>query len=89
MTLRPLGDRILVLPDAKREQTDSGLVLPQDRYDPDISGVVVALGSGCRGLVAVGDHVTFSAHIGQSFTLEGTPYLVMREGDIAAILESA
>lgn len=91
MTLRPLGDRVLVLPDAKRTQTDSGIVLPEMRYsdDPDVSGVVAAIGNGCQGTVAVGDHVTFAAHIGQSFNLEGTPYLVMRESEIAAVLERA
>jgi chaperonin GroES len=91
MTLRPLGDRVLVLPDAKRTQTESGLVLPEMRWseDPDISGVVAAVGKGCKGTVAVGNHVTFAAHIGQSFVLDGTPYLVMRESEIAAVLESA
>ena len=88
MTLRPLGDRVLVIPDAKREQTASGLVLPQDRLDPDVSGVVAALGPQCSGALKAGDHVTFAAHVGQSFTLEGTPYLVMREDEIAAILEA-
>jgi len=89
MRLRPLGDRVLVLPDAKRETTASGIVLPQDRLDPDVSGVVVALGARCTGALAPGAHVTFTASVGQSFVLEGTPYLVMREGDVAAILESA
>jgi chaperonin GroES len=88
MTLRPLGDRVLVIPDAKRTQTASGIVLPQDRLDPDVSGVVAAVGAGCRGHVAVGDHVTFAAHVGQSFTLEGSPYLVMRESELAAVLEA-
>jgi chaperonin GroES len=89
MTLRPLGNRVLVIPDARREQTASGIVLPQDRYEPDVSGVVAALGAGCTGALTVGTHVTFAAHVGQSFTLDGTPYLVMREPEIAAILESA
>lgn len=89
MTLRPLGDRVLVIPDAKRTETASGIVLPQDRLDPDVSGVVAALGPRCSSHVAVGQHVTFAAHVGQSFTLEGSPYLVMRESEIAAILENA
>lgn len=89
MTLRPLGDRVLVIPDAKREQTDSGIILPQDRLDPDVSGVVAAVGTRCRGDVAVGQHVTFAAHVGQCLTVEGTPYLVMRESEIAAVLETA
>ena len=89
MTLKPLGDRVLVLPDAKREQTDSGLVLPQDRYEPDVSGVVVALGPRCRGDVAVGQHVTFGAHVGQTLAVEGQTYLVMRESEIFAAMETA
>jgi chaperonin GroES len=89
MTLRPLGDRVVVIPDAKREQTASGIVLPQDRLDPDVSGVVAAVGTKCTPAIAAGDHVAFAAHVGQSFVLEGTPYLVMRESEIAAILEKA
>lgn len=89
MTLRPLGDRVLVIPDAKQEQTASGILLPQDRLDPDVSGVVAALGARCAGSVQAGDHVTFPAHVGQSLTLEGTPYLVMRESEISAVLENA
>jgi chaperonin GroES len=89
MTLRPLADRVLVIPDAQRTATDSGLVLPENRFEPEVSGVVAALGPRCSGALAVGAHVTFAAHIGQSFVLQGTPYLVMRESEIAAILENA
>lgn len=89
MTLRPLGDRVVVIPDAKREHTESGIVLPQDRHDPDVSGVVAALGARCTAALAVGAHVAFASHVGQAFVLDGTPYLVMREADIAAILETA
>lgn len=46
MSLRPLGHRILVQPDAQPEQSDSGLVLPQDRHHVPTSGVVVAVGDG-------------------------------------------
>jgi chaperonin GroES len=91
MRLRPLGDRVLVVPDAKRTQTESGIVLPTMRWsdDPDTSGVIAAVGTGCKGTVTVGDHVTFAAHVGQAFVLDGTPYLVMRESEIAAVLETA
>lgn len=89
MTLRPLGDRVLVLPDAKRTETASGLVIPEYVSEPDVSGVVVSLGPRCSAALAVGQHVTFAQTVGQSFTLEGTPYLVMRESEIAAVLENA
>lgn len=88
MTLRPLGDRVLVIPDAPRETTESGLALVVDRLDPDVSGVVAALGPRCRGDVAVGQHITFAPHIGQEMAFQGTRYLVMRESEIAASLEA-
>jgi co-chaperonin GroES (HSP10) len=44
--LKPLGNRILVQPDAPAESTDSGLVLPQDRDHIPMSGTVVAVGNG-------------------------------------------
>ena len=88
MRLRPLGNRVLVIPDAPRTHTDSGLELPQDRYEPDVSGVVAAVGPGCAGDVAVGEHVAFSPHVGQVTVFEGTKYLILREDEIAAGLEA-
>lgn len=44
--LMPTGDRVLIRPDDQPEQTDSGLVLLQDRHVPDVTGVVVQVGHG-------------------------------------------
>lgn len=46
MSIRPTGHRILVKPDEQRTETDSGLVLLQDRHHIPVSGTVVAIGSG-------------------------------------------
>lgn len=46
MSLRPLGHRILVKPDLPPEQSESGLILPQDRDTVAVSGVVVETGPG-------------------------------------------
>lgn len=46
MALLPLGNRILVQPDAQPEKTDSGIVLPGDRDHVPTSGVIVAVGDG-------------------------------------------
>ena len=46
MSLHPLGHRILVKPDPQPEQTDSGLVLPQDHDHIAYTGTVVELGPG-------------------------------------------
>lgn len=45
--LRPTGNRVLVRPDQAPDETDSGLVIPESaRRDPEMSGVVVAVGRG-------------------------------------------
>ena len=46
MSLRPLGHRILVKPDSPPEQSESGLVLPQDRDHIPVSGTVIEVGPG-------------------------------------------
>lgn len=44
--LRPTLHRILVQPDEQPEQTDSGIIMPQDRDHVPVSGTIVALGPG-------------------------------------------
>lgn len=45
-SLRPLGHRILVKPDAQPDASAAGLILPQDRDHIPVSGTVVELGPG-------------------------------------------
>jgi len=44
--LRPLGHKVLVKPAVPDETTESGLILVQDRRDPEMSGEIVAVGNG-------------------------------------------
>ncbi len=44
MTLRPLGDRVLIRPDAAPTQTDSGLHLVE-HWPDEVSGTVIAVGT--------------------------------------------
>ena len=46
MTLRPLGDRILIKPEPNPDTTESGLILMEHRK-PETMGTVVAVGT-CR-----------------------------------------
>lgn len=46
MSLRPLGHRVLVLPDEQDDATASGLILPTDRHHVPTSGTVIELGDG-------------------------------------------
>jgi len=95
LQLRPLRDRVLVLPDVRKTETDSGLVLVLD-WNPDTTGTVAFVGAGSRcahcgkghdAPVREGDHVIFSYTRGTKVTLEGTEYLVLTFDDILGVLE--
>jgi co-chaperonin GroES (HSP10) len=46
MSLRPLGHRILVQPDAPSTESAGGLILLETRHHVPVSGTVVAVGDG-------------------------------------------
>ena len=46
MTLKPLGDRVLVKPAPKEEKTASGLYISSGAQEKPQRGTVVAVGSG-------------------------------------------
>lgn len=91
--VKPLGDRVLIQAVAKEETTASGIVLPDTAKEKPQEGKVVAVGSGYlkEGQrialeVKEGDRVIFSKYAGTEIKLEGKEYLILREGDILAIL---
>ena len=93
-TIRPVGDRVVVKPAGKEEVTKSGIVIPDTAKEKPQEGEVIAVGagklldSGERGAmeVKVGDKVLFAKYGGTEFKLDGEDLLVLREGDILAIL---
>ena len=83
----PLGDRVLIRPEERPEQTESGLHVVEHRK-PHTAGWVVSIGGLVRDpSVAVGDYVLFSWQSGQLFELADERYLIMRESDILAVVE--
>ena len=44
--LRPLGDRVVVKPEAKEEVTKTGIVIPDTAKEKPQQGSVIAVGSG-------------------------------------------
>jgi chaperonin GroES len=91
--IKPLGERVLVLPIAKEETTASGILLPDTAKEKPQEGQIIAVGSGALkdGVrvaleVQVGDRVLFSKYAGTEIKYEGKEYLIMKESDIHAIL---
>ena len=94
MSLKPLDDRIVVLPNEAELTTASGLVIP-DKEKPQ-QGSVVAVGPGRwsddRGAhspldVKVGDTVLYSKYGGTEVTIDGKDLLILTSRDVLAIVE--
>ncbi len=92
--IKPLGDRVVIEPIAKEETTASGIVLPETAKEKPQEGKVVAVGSGTLKdgeriplELKEGDRVIFSKYAGTEVKVDGKEYLIMREGDVLAILQ--
>ena len=68
LKLKPLGDRILIKPEAAPEQTESGLWLREDRK-PELTGTVVAVGFCSHPLKAEAEEVIaeFEERLGNGY----------------------
>jgi len=94
MILRPLGDRVVVRPEARAEATKSGILLPDMSKERPQRGEVIAAGDGrltddgqrIAMTITVGDTVLFAKYGGTEFKLEDDELLILSEKDILAIL---
>jgi chaperonin GroES len=96
MKVKPLYDRILVKRLETVEKTKGGIIIPDSAKEKPQEGKIMALGKGklledgsMRPLdVKVGDKVLFSKYGGTDINIEGEDYLILREEDILAIVET-
>jgi len=96
MKVRPLYDRILVKRIDTEEKTKGGIIIPDTAKEQPQEGKIIALGKGklledgsIRPLdVKVGNKILFSKYGGTDINIDGEEYLILREDDILAIVES-
>ncbi len=94
MTLKPLGDRVVLKQCVAEETTKSGIVLPTNSQDKPQYAEVIAVGPGAvvdgekiPMEVKVGDKVIYSRYAGTDVKLEDVEYIVVKQSDIHAIIE--
>ena len=89
MNIKPLADRVLVVPAPAEERTIGGIIIPDTAKEKPLKGEVVAVGNGTKDedmTVKVGDTVLYGKYAGTELELDGTKYLIMRQSDILAIV---
>lgn len=89
MNIKPLADRVLVLPAPAEEKTIGGIIIPDTAKEKPLQGKVVATGNGTKDeemVVKEGDSVLYGKYAGTEVEFDGTKYLIMRQSDILAVL---
>ena len=87
MNIKPLADRVLVLP-AQAEEKVGGIIIPDTAKEKPLKGNVVAVGEGTKDepmILKEGDEVLYGKYSGTELELEGTKYLIMRQSDVVAV----
>jgi chaperonin GroES len=89
----PLADRVVVKALEETESMRGGLYIPDTAKEKPQQGEIMAVGPGrfekdkrvpmdCK----VGDKVLYGKYSGTEVTLDGEPYLILRESDVLAVL---
>jgi chaperonin GroES len=92
--MRPVHDRVLVLPEDAQEITDSGYIKNQGTVEKPKRGMVIAVGDGeinSKGelnpmTVKIGDIILYGKFAGAKVEISGKEYLVMKENEILIII---
>ena len=94
MTIKPLGDRVVIKMIEMEETTRSGIVLPGTAKEKPQVAEIIAVGPGgnIEGKeivmqVKVGDRVLISKYAGTEIKMNNVEYTILKQSDILAIVE--
>lgn len=95
MTLKPLGDRVVVTMVEAEETTKSGIILAGSAKEKPQIAQVVAVGPGETDKdgkvipvgVSVGQKVITSKYSGTEIKVDGVEYIIVKSSDILAVVE--
>lgn len=89
MTIKPLGDRVLVEPAQAEQVTAGGIIIPDSAKEKPLKGIVKAVGGGTKDedmVVKAGDEVLYGKYAGTEIEIDGEKLLMMRQNDILAVI---
>ncbi|WP_286904900.1 co-chaperone GroES [Clostridium sp. UBA1652] len=94
MSIKPLGDRVVIKRLEAEETTKSGILLTGAAKERPQEAEVVAIGPGAvvdgnriPMEVKIGDKVLYSKYAGTEVKLDGEEYTILKQDDILAIVE--
>ncbi|HEX9253168.1 MAG TPA: co-chaperone GroES [Ignavibacteriaceae bacterium] len=89
MKIKPLDDRILILPMPAEEKTSSGLIIPDSAKEKPRMGTVIAVGTDedLQEKIKEGNKVLFAKYGGDEIEIDGKEYRIIQRSDILAVVE--
>jgi len=95
MTIRPLGDKIVIKVIEDAEQTSGGIFIPDSAKEKSQRGEVVAVGSGKTNdkgekepmEVKVGEIVLFAKYAGTDVKVKDETLKIMSVSDVLGVIE--
>lgn len=93
--IQPIRDKIVVELIENETITESGLVIPDAATEKPTQGVVLGVGSGRIAedgtivplAIHVNDRILFSKQAGQTVTVSGENYHILREDEVVAVIK--
>lgn len=94
MTMKPLGDRVVIKNMEAEETTKGGIILTTAAKEKPLMAEVIAVGPGgnvdgkeIEMQVKKGDKIIYSKYAGTEVKLDGVEYMIVKQSDILAIVE--
>jgi chaperonin GroES len=92
ISLKPLGNRVVVEPIEQEDVTTGGIVLPETAKEKPQKGNILSVGPGERDDkgkyipmdISVGDVVLFAKYSGTEIKVDNKKLLILRDSDILA-----
>jgi chaperonin GroES len=96
MNVRPLHDRLIVQRLDEGEQKIGGIIIPDSAKEKPQQGKVLAVGDGrvtedgkrIAMDVRAGNVILFGKYSGQDIKLDGEDYLIVKEDEVLAVIDT-
>ena len=85
MTIKPLGDRVLVKVEEADQKTAGGIYIPDTAQEKTQNGVVLAVGDDEEITVKVDDKIIYDKYAGTTVKVNDEEQLILKAADILAV----
>ena len=95
LSIKPIGDRILVEAVEEKELKKGGIIIPDTAKEKPMESRIVALGTGKTDdngkkvpfEMKKGDHVLVNKYGGTEIKLDGREYKILNSDDVLAVID--